>query len=128
MATTRDVRAYKRKRLFDLSIAAVSLVVMSPFILLIGALVLVFLGKPVLFRQQRPGLNGKLFTLLKFRTMTEPVRISEELIRDSARITPFGRLLRSTSLDELPELMNVLRGEMSIVGPRPRLVGYVGRY
>jgi sugar transferase EpsL len=73
-------------------------------------------------------LNGKLFTLLKFRTMAEPVGCSAELVRDSARITPFGRLLRSTSLDELPELINVIRGEMSIVGPRPLLVRYLGRY
>jgi sugar transferase EpsL len=129
MTTTRkDVRDYKRKRLFDLSVAAVALVLMSPLILLIGLMVFVFLGKPVLFRQQRPGLNGKLFTLLKFRTMTEPVGLSEELIQDSERITSFGRLLRSSSLDELPELINVLRGEMSIVGPRPLLVRYLGRY
>jgi lipopolysaccharide/colanic/teichoic acid biosynthesis glycosyltransferase len=101
---------------------------MSPLILLIGLLVIAFLGKPVLFRQQRPGLNGKLFTLLKFRTMTEPVGLSGELVQDSARITSFGRLLRSTSLDELPEVINVLRGEMSIVGPRPLLVRYLGRY
>src|SRR5882672_10985050 len=122
------LRDYKQKRLFDLIVGAVTLVLMSPLILLIGLLVAVFLGKPVVFRQQRPGLNGKLFTLLKFRTMTEPVGLSEELVTDSARITPFGRLLRSTSLDELPELINVIRGEMSIVGPRPLLVRYLGRY
>jgi sugar transferase EpsL len=129
MAITREhVRGYKLKRLFDLSVGTVALVLMSPLILLIGLLVAVFLGKPIVFRQQRPGLNGKLFTLLKFRTMTEPSGFSGELVWDSARITPFGRLLRSTSLDELPELINVIRGEMSIVGPRPLLVRYLGRY
>jgi sugar transferase EpsL len=129
MATAREhTRDYKLKRLFDLSFGAVALVLMSPLILLIGLLVAVFLGKPIIFRQQRPGLNGKLFTLLKFRTLTEPVGCSAELVRDSARITPFGRLLRGTSLDELPELINVIRGEMSIVGPRPLLVRYLGRY
>ena len=129
MATTQEeVQNHKWKRLFDLSVAAVGLVVMSPLIFLIGFLILVFLGEPVLFRQERPGLNGKLFTLLKFRTMKEPDRVSEELAQDSARITSFGRLLRSASLDELPELINVLRGEMSIVGPRPLLTRYLGRY
>ncbi len=129
MAPTREhARDCKLKRLFDLSVGAVALVLMSPLILLIGLLVVVFLGKPIVFRQQRPGLNGKLFTLLKFRTMAEPVGLSEEMVRDSARITSFGRLLRSTSLDELPELINVIRGEMSIVGPRPLLVRYLGRY
>jgi sugar transferase EpsL len=129
MATTPEESGnYKRKRLFDLSVAALALVLMSPLILLIGLLVFVFLGKPVLFRQQRPGLNGKLFTLLKFRTMKKAAGLSEELVQDSARLTSFGRLLRSTSLDELPELINVLRGEMSIIGPRPLLIHYLGRY
>jgi sugar transferase EpsL len=122
---TRD---YEQKRLFDLSVGAVALVLLSPLLLLIGLLVAVFLGKPIFFRQQRPGFNGKLFTLFKFRTMTEPAGLCEELIQDNARITPFGRFLRSTSLDELPELINVIRGEMSIVGPRPLLVRYLGRY
>jgi sugar transferase EpsL len=122
------LRDYNQKRLFDLIVGAVALVLTSPLILLIGVLVAVFLGRPVIFRQQRPGLNGKLFTLLKIRTMMEPVKISEESLWDSARITSFGRLLRSTSLDELPELINVIRGEMSIVGPRPLLVRYLGRY
>jgi sugar transferase EpsL len=128
MTTREHARNYKLKRLFDLSVGTLALILMSPLILLIGLLVVVFLGKPIFFRQQRPGLNGRLFTLLKFRTMTEPLGLSEELVRDSARITSFGRLLRSTSLDELPELINVVRGEMSIVGPRPLLVRYLGRY
>jgi lipopolysaccharide/colanic/teichoic acid biosynthesis glycosyltransferase len=129
MATTRK-RSWncKLKRLFDLSVATVALVLMAPLILLIGLLVAAFLGKPILFRQQRPGLNGKLFTLFKFRTMRELVGLNERLAPDGERITSFGRLLRSTSLDELPELINVMRGDMSIVGPRPLLVRYLGRY
>jgi sugar transferase EpsL len=122
------LRDYTHKRLFDLTVGAVALALMSPLILLISLLVAVFLGRPVIFRQQRPGLNGKPFTLLKFRTMMEPVGLSEASVRDTARITSFGRLLRSTSLDELPELINVIRGEMSIIGPRPLLVRYLERY
>ena len=129
MATARKhLWNYKLKRLFDLSVGAVALVLMSPLILLVGLLVATFLGRPILFRQQRPGLNGKLFTLFKFRTMNEPVGSSAKPVPDSERVTPFGRLLRSTSLDELPELINVVRGEMSIVGPRPLLVRYLERY
>ena len=129
MATTRKRPwNYRLKRLFDLSVGAVALVLMSPLILLVGLLVATFLGRPILFRQQRPGLNGKLFTLFKFRTMNEPVGLSAKPVPDSDRVTPFGRLLRSTSLDELPELINVVRGEMSIVGPRPLLVRYLERY
>ncbi len=129
MVTPRKpARGYKLKRLFDLSVGAVALALMSPLIILIGLLVAVFLGKPIVFRQERPGLNGRLFTLFKFRTMTEPVGLDGKLVSDSDRITSFGRLLRSTSLDELPELFNVLRGEMSIVGPRPLLVRYLERY
>src|SRR5665213_2645204 len=118
-AKPRGSLNYTLKRLLDLSVSAGALVLLSPLLLLIGFLVAVFLGTPILFRQQRPGLNGKLFTLLKFRTMTETEGRSGTLATDNERITPFGRFLRSTSLDELPELINVLRGEMSIVGPRP---------
>jgi sugar transferase EpsL len=129
MVTPREhVRGYSLKRLFDLSVGTIVLALMSPLMLLIGLLVAVFLGRPIIFRQQRPGLNGRLFTLLKFRTMADPVGIGEELLPDSARVSPFGRLLRGTSLDELPELINVIRGEMSIVGPRPLLVRYLERY
>jgi sugar transferase EpsL len=127
-AMPKDSLNYMLKRLLDLSVGAGALVLLSPLLLLIGLLVAVFLGTPILFRQQRPGLNGKLFTLLKFRTMTETEGRSGTPVTDSERITPFGRFLRSTSLDELPELVNVLRGEMSIVGPRPLLVCYLGRY
>jgi lipopolysaccharide/colanic/teichoic acid biosynthesis glycosyltransferase len=127
-AAREYIRGYKLKRLFDLSVGVVAFILLSPLMLLIGLLVAVSLGRPIIFRQQRPGLNGELFTLLKFRTMANPVGSSEESLRDSARITSFGRLLRSTSLDELPELINVIRGEMSIVGPRPLLVRYLDRY
>ena len=129
MVTARKLaRRYNLKRLFDLSVGAVALVLLWPLIMLIGLLVAVFLGKPIVFRQQRPGLDGKLFTLFKFRTMAEPVVLDGKVTPDSDRVTTFGRLLRSTSLDELPELINVLRGEMSIVGPRPLLVCYLDRY
>jgi sugar transferase EpsL len=127
-AKPKDSVNYTLKRLLDLSVATGALVLLSPLLLLIGLLVGVFLGTPILFRQQRPGLDRKLFTLLKFRTMTETEGPSGTPAKDSERITPFGRFLRSTSLDELPELINVLRGEMSIVGPRPLLVCYLERY
>jgi sugar transferase EpsL len=119
---------YKLKWLLDLSVATIALVLMFPLIMLIALLVAVFLGRPVIFRQQRPGLNGEPFTLFKFRTMTESAGVDRKPVPDSDRTTTFGRLLRSTSLDELPELINVLRGEMSIVGPRPLLVRYLERY
>ena len=116
------------KRMFDLSAAIGFGIVLSPLMLLIGILVAIFLGRPILFRQQRPGLNGRLFTLLKFRTMKGTTAPCGTFLPDEERLTAFGRLLRSTSLDELPELINVLRGEMSIVGPRPLLVRYLPRY
>ena len=119
---------YKLKRLFDITAALVGVILLSPLMMIIGLLVAVFLGRPVLFRQQRPGLNCEPFTVLKFRTMKESAGPSGTLLPDSERCTPFGRLLRSTSLDELPELINVLRGEMSFVGPRPLLVRYLPRY
>ncbi len=129
MKNPREHARYdKLKRLFDLGVAVIALVLMSPAILLTALLVAVFLGRPVIFRQQRPGLNGKLFTLFKFRTMKERIDVAEDLLQDSSRITSFGRVLRRTSLDELPELINVISGEMSIVGPRPLLVRYLGRY
>jgi sugar transferase EpsL len=119
---------YKLKRLVDLGVGTVALVVMFPLIMFIALLVALFLGKPIIFRQQRPGLNGEPFTLFKFRTMTESAGVDRKPVPDSDRTTTFGRVLRSTSLDELPELINVLRGEMSIVGPRPLLVRYLERY
>ena len=111
-----------RKRALDVAGAAIGLVVLGPVITAVAVLVRLRLGRPVLFRQVRPGLRGMPFTLVKFRTMGDGPGTDEE------RLTRLGRWLRATSLDELPELVNVLRGEMSLVGPRPLLVEYLGRY
>lgn len=116
------------KRIFDLIAAGTALVVLLPMIMAIGSAVRLRIGSPVLFRQKRPGLGGKPFTILKFRTMTDAVDSGGRLLPDAARLTPLGRFLRGTSMDELPELVNVLRGEMSIVGPRPLLMQYLERY
>ena len=116
------------KRLFDLIAAAVGLVFALPVMGVVALLVRLKLGRPVLFRQQRPGLNGEIFTLRKFRTMRDAVDREGKALPDAERLTPFGRKLRSTSLDELPELFSVLSGEMSLVGPRPLLVRYLDRY
>ena len=118
----------KTKRLLDLVLTALGLVLLSPLMALIALLVWAFLGRPVLFRQQRPGLRGQPFIVFKFRTLTEARGPDGELLPDPQRITTFGRFLRATSLDELPELFNVLRGEMSLVGPRPLLMQYLARY
>jgi hypothetical protein len=116
------------KRGFDVGVAFVALVALAPLLGIIGLLVRIKLGSPVLFCQARPGRRGRIFTLWKFRTMTD-ARDARGLLRpDAERMTPFGRWLRASSLDELPELLNVLRGEMSLVGPRPLLVEYLGRY
>ena len=116
------------KRTLDLALTFLALVVLSPVLLGVALLVRLKLGSPVLFRQQRPGLNGRPFRIYKFRTMAEETDAEGHLLSDAERLTKFGRFLRSTSLDELPELFNVLRGEMSIVGPRPLLVQYLERY
>ncbi|MCO5186743.1 MAG: sugar transferase [Anaerolineae bacterium] len=116
------------KRLFDLASALVLLVLMSPVLLVVSLLVRRHLGTPVLFQQTRPGLNGHLFSLYKFRTMTDERDVYGELLPDAVRLSQFGRFLRSTSLDELPELWNVIRGDMSLVGPRPLLTVYLDRY
>lgn len=116
------------KRLFDLFVATVLLVLLGLPLLLLAAVIRLRLGSPVLFRQVRPGLHGRPFTMVKFRTMTDGRGPDGELLPDAQRLTPFGRLLRSTSLDELPELWNVLRGEMSLVGPRPLLMEYLPLY
>jgi len=116
------------KRLFDIFFSIFLLVVLSPLLVLIAALVWVFIGRPVLFSQIRPGLNKKLFTLIKFRTMTNETDSNRVLLEDSLRLNKFGKFLRSTSLDELPELWNILKGEMSFVGPRPLLVEYLPLY
>jgi sugar transferase EpsL len=121
---------YRRwgKRLFDLVLTLLAFVILSPLLLSLVLLVRVKLGTPVLFRQQRPGRHGQPFTIYKFRTMTEARDANGQLLPDAERLTKFGRFLRSTSLDELPELLNVLQGEMSIVGPRPLLMQYLERY
>ena len=111
------------KRLFDFVVAAVAAIVLSPVIAVIALLVRIKLGKPVLFRQLRPGLHGQPFTLLKFRTMLDAVDSNGSPLPDAERLTAFGQFLRRWSLDELPELYNVLRGDMSLVGPRPLLDG-----
>lgn len=117
-----------RKRLFDLALTVPGLVVISPLLLIIALLVRWRLGSPVLFRQVRPGYQGKPFTLYKFRTMTDARDAEGNLLPDEVRLTRLGRFLRALSLDELPELFNVLRGEMSLVGPRPLLMQYLERY
>ena len=116
------------KRLFDLTLTLPGLVLISPLLGLIGVLVRIFLGSPVLFRQMRPGKAGEPFYVYKFRTMTDERGSGEHLLSGAERMTGLGRFLRSLSLDELPELFNVLRGEMSLVGPRPLLMQYLERY
>ncbi|MFA5577182.1 MAG: sugar transferase, partial [Tissierellaceae bacterium] len=116
------------KRPMDLILSLIALVVLSPILILVAILVRVKLGSPVIFKQERPGLNEKVFVMYKFRTMTDERDEDGKLLPDSVRLTQFGRFLRSTSLDELPELWNILKGEMSIVGPRPLLVEYLPLY
>lgn len=116
------------KRIFDFCSALGGIILLSPVLLTIFLLARKKLGSPVLFQQLRPGKNGKLFTMYKFRTMTDDKDTSGALLPDAMRLTPFGKFLRSTSIDELPELFNVLRGEMSLVGPRPLLPQYLERY
>jgi lipopolysaccharide/colanic/teichoic acid biosynthesis glycosyltransferase len=116
------------KRIFDLLITLPALVLLSPVLLVVALLVRLKLGQPVLFRQQRPGLGGRPFEMVKFRTMTDQRGLDGALLPDAQRLTAFGRLLRGSSLDELPELWNVLRGDMSLVGPRPLLMQYLPLY
>jgi len=116
------------KRLFDLTAAAVALLLLSPVIALVAWKVRKNLGAPVLFRQQRPGRDGKPFEMVKFRTMRDAVDAQGNVLPDAQRMTPFGGFLRSSSLDELPELWNVLKGDMSLVGPRPLLMEYLPLY
>ena len=116
------------KRLFDLALVLASLPLTLPLLAILFVLVRTKLGAPALFRQVRPGLGGAPFTLVKFRSMTDQRDASGALLPDSDRLTPFGRLLRATSLDELPQLWNVLKGEMSLVGPRPLLTSYLPLY
>lgn len=115
---------YRRyiKRPMDFILSLCAIIVLSPVLLVIAILVRIKLGSPVIFKQERPGLNEKIFTLYKFRTMTDERDMYGNLLPDNVRLTKFGRLLRSTSLDELPELFNILKGDMSIIGPRPQLI------
>lgn len=116
------------KRGFDLIVSTLALVLLSPLLLIVGVLVRLRLGRPVLFTQQRPGIAGRPFTLVKFRTMREPSADTPNGASDEERLDSFGSKLRSTSLDELPELWNVLKGDMSLVGPRPLLMQYLPLY
>ncbi len=116
------------KRLFDIIISLVALLVLSPVFLVVAVLVRIKLGSPVIFHQQRPGYQEKIFKLCKFRTMTEAKDADGNLLPDADRLTSFGIFLRKTSLDELPELWNILKGDMSLIGPRPLLVGYLPYY
>jgi len=116
------------KRLLDIIFSLLLILILSPVLLVLSVLVKVKLGSPVLFRQERPGLHGKIFVMYKFRSMTDSKDENGNLLPDSERLTDFGKLLRQTSLDELPELFNILKGDMSFVGPRPLLVRYLDRY
>lgn len=116
------------KRFFDIFCSGLALIVLSPIIGITALLVRIKLGSPVIFRQQRPGKHGKIFSIYKFRTMTDERDANGELLPDEVRLTRFGKILRSTSLDELPELWNIFNGDMSVVGPRPLLVRYLPRY
>lgn len=121
---------YRRflKRPMDFILSLMAIIVLSPVLIIVAILVRLKLGSPVLFKQKRPGLNEKIFTMYKFMTMTDEKNENGELLPDSVRLTKFGRMLRSTSLDELPELFNILKGDMSIVGPRPLLIQYLDLY
>ncbi len=115
-------------RAFDFTVSLISLMILSPLLLMVFLLVLFSLGQPVLFKQQRPGLHGNPFTLYKFRTMKDGYSPTGEVLPDGARLTRVGKFLRASSLDELPELFNVLVGDMSLVGPRPLLMEYLPLY
>lgn len=120
--------ALSMKRVFDLIVVLVALPLWGPLFLIMALLVRIKLGAPLFFRQARPGRDGVVFELIKFRSMTDACGPDGRLLSDAERLTAFGRALRATSLDELPELWNVLRGDMSLVGPRPLLVAYLPRY
>ncbi|WP_436660528.1 sugar transferase [Acinetobacter sp. P1(2025)] len=116
------------KRLLDIIIASIALILLSPLYAIVAYKVKKNLGSPVLFRQVRPGLHGKPFEMIKFRTMRDAVDAQGNSLPDSERLTPFGKMLRATSLDEMPELWNVIKGDMSVVGPRPLLMEYLPLY
>lgn len=116
------------KRFLDIILAIIAIVITLPIFLLTGILVLIFLGKPAIFRQKRPGKDEKIFTMYKFRTMTNKKDKDGNLLPDDQRLTKFGKFLRKTSLDEIPEFINILKGDMSFVGPRPLLIEYLPYY
>ena len=116
------------KRFLDIILAIIAIVITLPIFLLTGILVLIFLGKPAIFRQKRPGKDEKIFTMYKFRTMTKGKNRNGEMLPDELRLTKFGKFLRKTSLDEIPEFINILKGNMSFVGPRPLLIEYLPYY
>lgn len=116
------------KRVLDIIISAVALIILSPILLIVAILVRCKLGSPIIFHQQRPGYHEKIFGLCKFRTMTDKRDENGELLPDAQRLTKFGKMLRATSLDELPELWNILKGDMSLIGPRPLLISYLPYY
>ena len=116
------------KRPMDFILSLLAIIMLSPVFIITGVLVRTKLGSPILFKQKRPGLDGKIFTMYKFRTMTDQKDENGELLPDHIRLTKFGKMLRATSLDELPELFNILKGDMSIIGPRPLLVQYLPLY
>ncbi|EOX2955649.1 sugar transferase [Enterococcus hirae] len=116
------------KRILDILLSGIALIVLSPIILIVGFLVRIKLGSPIIFKQERPGKSEKIFSMYKFRTMTDERDHNGEYLPDEIRLTKFGKILRATSLDELPELWNILKGDMSIVGPHPLLVEYLPLY
>ena len=116
------------KRIIDILVAGVTLVITLPIMMLVAVAIMISLGRPVLFRQERPGLHGRPFDMLKFRTMSNATDPEGQLLADEVRLGRLGRFLRETSLDELPELWNIVRGDMSLVGPRPLLMRYMDRY
>ena len=116
------------KRILDFTLSLIALIVLSPILLITAILVKIKLGSPIIFKQQRPGKNEKIFTLYKFRTMIDKKDEEGNLLPDEQRLTKFGKILRITSIDELPELINILKGDMAIVGPRPLLVEYLSLY
>lgn len=116
------------KRPMDIILSLIGLIILSPILLIVGMLIRIKLGSPIIFKQKRPGLNEEIFIMYKFRTMTDEKDKDGKLLSNNIRLTKFGRILRSMSIDELPELINVLKGDMSLIGPRPLLVEYLPRY
>lgn len=124
----KDIYCNYLKRILDIIICIIGLIIISPILLLVALLVKIKLGSPIIFKQERPGLHGEIFKLYKFRTMTNEKNDSGELLNDEVRLTEFGKKLRASSLDELPEIFNIIIGDMSIVGPRPLMVKYLPLY